>query len=404
MTLQPRSKMPGKRPVLPGSPRAQRKPLTVALLATPCHEFLAEAQARGWRLLPMEYCGYAISPGREIDGALLGTSPSDPRIREMIARVRTAVRLSLASSSGRRRFPAILPDPAAEGRLAAGHFAERGFRHVAYVGSWPLQEGRRLFESFRDRATELGMTCHRLRISRGGHGRSTDSRIISKQRDFTDGLRTVPKPVGLLAPNDQRAARYAFWADEAGFNVPLEVAILGRGNRTEICDNVMPTLSSIDRNDADRIRAACELLARLMAGERPPRKPIIVPPAGIVERESTRLLAMPDPDVAAALRYLWDHLDQDLSVDDVACAVGVSRRKLERVFHRDLRHGVNDELRRKRLKELCRLMLTTDRSVARLAPTVGFRSLTNLYKAFHAAYGMTPRQYRRMNGQPRSPS
>ena len=377
----------------------RRKAPTVALGIGPSPRILAEAQQRGWRLVQLQYCRYVIPPGLEIEGALLETPIPDPRTRKILARVRAAVRIGVAPTRGDRRLPAILPDQAAEGRLAAEHFAERGFHHVGYVGNRPLQELRTLFERFRDRAAELGMKCHLLQITPVERVVDLDSCILSKQKTFTDWLRTVPQPLGLLAPNDKRAARYAMWAAEAGFRMPVDIAILGRGNRLEICESAVPPLSSIDMNAGGRIGAACDLLARLMAGEPPPRAPVIVPPTGIVERESTRLLATPDPDVAAALRYLWDHLAQDLSVNDVARAVGVARRKLERAFQRSLRRGINDELRRKRLEERCRLLLATDLPVAQLGPAVGFRSLTNLNRAFKAAHGMTPQQYRTRNAE-----
>ena len=388
-----------RRPRKSDSPGAQNKARTVALLGGPRPEILAETQARGWRLLHLQHSNYVVPPRLEIDGALLLATYNDPRIRKALTRVRAAVRLGSAPAPEARRFPAVLPDQAAEGRLAAGHFAERGFRQVGYVGSRPLQELRPLFESFRDRSAELGMACHLLEIDRGALARSQDPHIMTKQRVFTEWLRSVPKPVGILAPNDSRAARYAFWTAEAGFNVPLEVAILGRGNMTEICESVTPTLSSIDPDKAGLARAACDLLARLMAGEPPPRKPVIVPPAVVVERESTRLLVTADPQLAAALRYLREHLREELSVDGVAREVGVSRRKLERAFQQHLHRGINDELRRIRLEEFCRLMLTTDRSIARLAPEVGFHNLANLYRAFKAACGMTPRQYRMRNAE-----
>ena len=386
-------------PAIAGAPAARRKTLTVALLTRPNRWLRAEAQARGWRLVHLEYCNYILPAGLTANGALVDLPTRHPRIRVLLPKLRAVVRIGTTPSPEDERVPCILPDQAAEGRGAAEHFAERGFRHVGYVGSRPLGLLKTLFESFRERAAELGMACHLFQVPVDGIGEDPFAAMAKKQDAFTGWLRTLPRPVGLLAPTDARAARYCAWAIEAGFNLPAEVALLGRGNQADVCESMMPSLSSVDPNDEAQVRAACDLLARLMAGERPPGKPIVVPPAGIVERESTHLLAVPDPDVAAALRYLWDRLDQNLSVNGVADAVGVSRRKLERAFRRHLQRGINDELRRKRLEEFCRLLRTTDHSVTDLAPAVGFRNLTNLYKAFHAAHGMTPGEFRMRNAE-----
>ena len=106
----------------------------------------------------------------------------------------------------------------------------------------------------------------------------------------------------------------------------------------------------------------------------------MIPPKGVVERETTDVLATPDPHVAAALRYMWDHLDLDLSVDDIAREVGVARRTLDRLFHTHLHRGVNAELRRKRLEVFRDLLISTELPIAELAPMVGFGTMVHLQR------------------------
>ena len=75
---------------------------------------------------------------------------------------------------------------------------------------------------------------------------------------------------------------------------------------------------------------------RLADGEAPSAEPLRVPPKGIVERRSTSIMAVQDGRVASAIRFIWDHLDASLLVDNVAAYVGVSRSTLERAFWRCL--------------------------------------------------------------------
>jgi LacI family transcriptional regulator len=185
------------------------------------------------------------------------------------------------------------------------------------------------------------------------------------------------------------------WMRQAGLAIPNDVAVLVRGAHVDLCESSIPTLSSLVLDEETRTRAACDLLDRLMAGEPVPAAPIKIPPLGVVERESTNVLATADRVVAAALRYMWDHLDLDLSDESVAAAVGVSRRQLSRRFRSALGRSFTDELRRKRLDTLKELLRSTDLKVADLATKAGFRSATYLHRSFRKAFGMTPAKYRR---------
>jgi transcriptional regulator GlxA family with amidase domain len=99
--------------------------------------------------------------------------------------------------------------------------------------------------------------------------------------------------------------------------------------------------------------------------------------------------------VAAALRYIWDWLHYDLSVDQIADEVGLSASQLQRRFQKALGRSVVQELLRKRLDEARHLLRTTDLSIADIAPKLGFHSDSYLYRSFRSAYGMTPAQYRK---------
>ena len=153
-------------------------------------------------------------------------------------------------------------------------------------------------------------------------------------------------------------------------------------------------LSSIDVARDEWGRQAAQLLQRLMHGAPAPPAPIMIPPRGIVVRHSTDVLAVDDPAVAQAMRFMWDHLERNLSVNHVAKAVDVPRRQLERAFRRHLKRGINAELRRKRLERCCELLRSTDITITDIAPMIGFRSGDYLHASFKQAFGVTPRQYR----------
>ncbi|MFU8779808.1 MAG: substrate-binding domain-containing protein [Kiritimatiellia bacterium] len=275
-----------------------------------------------------------------------------------------------------------------------GGIAERGFAHVGFLGNNPWRESKVIYDAFAASAKALGMQLHAHRF-RAFSDESRIPKLVRMEQEFTDWLRKTPQPLGLMAAGDWRAIRFCNWALRAGFRIPEELAVMGRGDHLSICEGSIPSISSFDLDEEKRIRTACDVLARMMAGEKGPTMPIYIAPKGVIERESTHVLATSDPVVAAALRYMWDHLERDVSIENVAAQVAVSSRQLERRFRQALGRTVNEELRRKRMEEGRRLLRTTDAAIADIVPMIGFRSTAYFHNIFRKSFGTTPLKYRR---------
>jgi len=349
-----------------------------------------------WDLLDLGFTRGAIPMGPPPSGALVDCLPPNPlaqRLREIDC---PAVRLGNLPHPEDDLLPAVLPDQMAQGRLAAEHLAKRGFKDLAYVGHDPWSDSREVYEGFRARAQALGLTCHLYQLRSGWLSEDETNAARYERRAVEVGkwLDGLPKPVAVLGYGDSMAARLCTMCMKAGFAVPDEVALLGIGNDELICELSPVVLSSVDVNEAEQGRQAAVLLRRLMAGEAPPPASTMVPPARVVTRRSTEVLAVSNPVVARAMRFMWDHVEQDLSVDDVAKEIRMPRRTLERAFRKQLGRGVNAELRRRRLELFCELLKTTTTPIVDLVPRVGFRSADYLHSAFKRAYGTTPRRWR----------
>ncbi|MDX1682619.1 MAG: helix-turn-helix domain-containing protein, partial [Phycisphaeraceae bacterium] len=101
-----------------------------------------------------------------------------------------------------------------------------------------------------------------------------------------------------------------------------------------------------------------------------------------------------DPDVVAALAFMWDHIGDDVSVEDIVEEVGVSRRKLERAFAQELGRGIWEEYSARRLEKARELLVMTDQPIAEVAEAMGFSSQSHFGRAFKKGFEMTPRQCR----------
>jgi len=87
--------------------------------------------------------------------------------------------------------------------------------------------------------------------------------------------------------------------------------------------------------------------------------------------------------------------EPSVALTELAAAAGVTDVQMRRAFRRHLGITPSDYLLRARLDAACRLLETTDQSVAAVAGRVGFESLSYFTRLFKRTYGHTPAQHRR---------
>ncbi|HEY7424031.1 MAG TPA: substrate-binding domain-containing protein, partial [Gemmataceae bacterium] len=285
-------------------------------------------------------------------------------------------------------------DDVAVGRLAAAHLLDRGFTHFGFVGQPNHAYSTQREQGFREIVEQAG---HRVVCYHDHHALlfAPMGRLWALDRDVQHWVRALPKPVGLFAPNDIWGVQLAEVCRQLDLRVPEDVALLGVDNDDLLCNLARPALSSIAL-PAERLgHEAAALLDRLLARERPPEQPLLLPPRGVVIRRSSDALALHDPDVAAAVRFIREHSHLLLSVSDVLAEVPVSRRSLERRFRLALRRGVWAEIRRVHLERARELLTSTDMPLAEVAQQSGFSGGVQLSVVFRQETGLTPSAYRR---------
>ncbi len=123
---------------------------------------------------------------------------------------------------------------------------------------------------------------------------------------------------------------------------------------------------------------------------------VVAPVAGEPAEASTQAFSdiVEDRMVAEAVRYIWNHSHRPMTVTDVVSSLPVTRRSLERRFHKAVGHTILDEITRCRIERVKRMLEETDLPIKRIAATVGFSNPQRMTKVFHRLEGVSPTTYR----------
>lgn len=315
---------------------------------------------------------------------------------ELAKRLRM-MRLPVVNVSGialpRVTFPRVVPDQVAATWLAAEHLLERGFKHFAYFSLLGLEYVADHQQAF---AAALRLAGHQCQVYavQPQLGAEPDWNLDLKR--LGKWLRSLPKPVAVFTWNSSSARELIYAAIQAGLAVPEEIAVLSGSDDDLFCE-VVPVPISAVRLGADQIgyRAAAELDQMMCHPASEPPREVLVPPQGVVDRRSTDTLAIDDPSLAKALRFIRLRPEQPMQVSDVARHAGLCRRTLEQRFQQTLGRSPAVEIRRVRVNRAIELLQHTSLSVAAVAERSGFSSPEYMASVFRAQLGTTPLDYRK---------
>lgn len=96
--------------------------------------------------------------------------------------------------------------------------------------------------------------------------------------------------------------------------------------------------------------------------------------------------------------YLEGRFDRDVSIQETADFVGLSRSQLYRVMMSQLACSPKELLLRIRMRHAQRLLTTTSLSLEDISRRVGLRTGPQLGAQFRGVFGVSPGRYRRLHG------
>ena len=290
-------------------------------------------------------------------------------------------------------------------QLAFEHFRDRALKHYAfyaYGNSWWILLR---VQTYTNLLKNEGIVCHLCEMK--PKQRSNIVHPVWDERymePLTEWLRKLPKPVGLMTLYDYQSTLVIEACHRAGIAVPEEIAVLGTSNDMHICNISVPSISSVDPNAVRIGYEAARLLDLKMNGNPLPPLPILVNPKGVIQRRSTDMIAVEDPDVVAALIFIRNNVYSGITVMDIVQEVAISQSTLQRRFKKFFGRTPEQEMVRLRIVRAKELLRNTNLSVSHVASLSGFSSQEYFVKAFEHACGMTPARFRRVEQNSNDPS
>jgi LacI family transcriptional regulator len=293
----------------------------------------------------------------------------------------------------RKKVPAseIHPDPRAAARLAGDHLLERGFKSFAFVGVrdqvWSQDRQRAFVQHVLGKHKYPCEVYNLIEVTRSRH-------YGADQQDLISWLETLPKPLGLMACNDDCGREVLDAATVADIPVPDAIGVIGMDNDAVLCDLCNPPLSSVIPNARRAGYEAAALLDRMMRGETIPSQTVLLEPTGVVTRQSTDVVAISDRQIAMVVRFIREHAGEKISVEDVLKAVPMSRTLLERRLKKILGRTPHDQILHEKIERVKLLLTTTDLTLSGIAEKAGFEYVEYLGVVFKRLTGKSPGQFR----------
>lgn len=316
------------------------------------------------------------------------------------ARLASEMNIPVVNLSGMLRetgLSRVMVNQEAIGQMAADHLLERGFRHFGYFGVQRVWWAQQRKQGFMDRVEKAGGKISVLETPISPRDLESAQEWFKPLDAWLDAL---PTPVGIFANIDLRATMIIDSCMRLGLRVPGDVAVIGVDNNEVICDLCQVPLSSVSRSDHEVGYQAASLLNDLMQQDTRETQEILIPPDRIVQRRSTDMIAIDEPQIAAAVQYIRENTEEPFGIERLVQITGKSRRWLTQHFRIALSCTPYEYICLVRVEQAKKMLASSEKiPLHEIARRCGFSETRNLRHVFERFTKMTPASYRRSSQQ-----
>ncbi len=299
----------------------------------------------------------------------------------------------------KKRFttiPNITGEHYEAGRMGASYFISKGYRNFAFYGFGEVVWSQERCEGFKHELKENGLADNYFEYT------NVDFKELwyYEPAPLINWLKKLPKPVALMACDDNQGHHIAELCKSYGLHIPQQIALLGVDNDEAICSLSDPPLSSIDQAVEKGGYDAAHMLDVLIhspgrAGAEP--RNVYVKPTHIVTRQSTDIYATEDKYISEVLQYIHRNINKPLHVSELAALVPLSRRLLETKFRDITGSPVYNYIFNLRMDKFAQKLVRSDATIGEIAAELGLTDHNNIARQFRRIKGCTPSEYRSLH-------
>lgn len=104
--------------------------------------------------------------------------------------------------------------------------------------------------------------------------------------------------------------------------------------------------------------------------------------------------ALADFYVQEAISYFEMHYSENISIEDTAAALGITRNYFAKIFKRIVGSSPKEFLMRYRMNQAAMLLCVSDEKISEIALRVGYENQLHFSRAFKNFFDVSPREYR----------
>ena len=320
------------------------------------------------------------------DGFIISTGEADEAMRIVANQNIPTITLDINDNNLWRHHPNVFRIRNSGdyiGKIGADYLISTGrCRSYAYIhfhlDNHTYDWDARRFRAFQKRITEKGLACHDIHLLKD--------------------ILNLPRPVGILAANDEIAFSTIQYCKEHRIRVPESALIIGVDNDPLICENCTPQITSIQSDFESEGILAAETLDRMMRGDWKPTKQqseiVLSGTQKVIQRGSTATTSLAGKMVQKAVAYIQANALKGINVNDVVRVLGCSRRLADMRFRELQNISINEMIINFKLDEAKKRLRSTNDSIVSIAEACGYSNVTHLKTLFKRRFSISMKDYR----------